>query len=71
MSFQASPDASAEDGARFLANVASMCANRPFVRLGTGDNHPRGLLNLGLYFQLQPNESIITRLGRLFLGEGV
>jgi len=70
MSFQASPDASAEDGARFLANVASMCTNRPTVRLGTGDNHPRGLMNLGLYFQLQPNQSIITRLGRLFLGEG-
>ena len=71
MSFQASPDASAEDGARFLAGVASMCANRPLARLGSGETHPRGLMNLGLYFQLQPNQSFITRLGRLFLGEGV
>ena len=71
MSFQASPDASAEDGARFLSNVASQCANKPLLRLGTGPNHPRGLMNLDLYFQLQPNQSIITRLGRLLLGSGV
>jgi len=71
MSFQASPDASAEDGARFLANVASMCANRPILRLGVGENRPRGLVNVGLYFQLQPNQSIITKLGRLLLGNGV
>ncbi|MDG7007178.1 MAG: hypothetical protein JRN06_02905 [Nitrososphaerota archaeon] len=71
MSFQASPDASAEDGARFLSNVASQCANKPLLRLGTGPNHPRGLMNLDLYFQLQPNQSIITKLGRLLLGNGV
>lgn len=68
MSFQASPDASAEDGARFLANVAAQCANRPLLRLGAGTNHPRGLMNLDLYFQTAPNQSIITRLGRLLLG---
>ena len=41
MSFQASPDASAEDGARFLSNVASQCSNKPLLRLGTGPNRPR------------------------------
>ena len=71
MSFQASPDASAEDGARFLSNVASQCSNKPLLRLGTGLNRPRALMNLDLYFQLQPNQSIITRLGRLLLGNGV
>ena len=71
MSFQASPDASADDGARFLSNVAAMCANKPLLRLGTGANHPRGLVNLDLYFQFAPNQSIIMRLGRLLLGNGV
>ncbi len=70
MAFQASPDASAEDGSRFLAGVASQCANRPILRLGEGRNHPRGLVNLDLYFQSPQNESIMTRLGRLFLGTG-
>ncbi|MDG6970318.1 MAG: hypothetical protein JRN54_04330 [Nitrososphaerota archaeon] len=68
MSFQASPDASAEDGARFLAGVAAQCANRPMLRLGAGPNNPRGLLNLDLYFQTIPSQSIIVKLGRLFLG---
>lgn len=70
MCFQASPDASAEDGARFLANVAAQCANRPAVRLGYGENAPRGLVNLDLYFQLPTGQppSIINRLGRFFLG---
>ena len=71
MSFQASPDASAEDGARFLANVASQCSNKPLLRPGTGANRPRGLLTLDLYFQLQPSQSIITKLGRLLLGNCV
>ena len=71
MSFQASLDASAEDGARFLSNVASQCSNKPLLRLGTGPNRPRALMNLDLYFQLQPNQSIFTRLGRLLLGNGV
>jgi transposase-like protein len=71
MTFQASPDASAEDGSKFLANVASQCNNRPVLRLGTGANHPRGLVNLDLYFQIVPNQSIIMRLGRLFLGSSV
>lgn len=70
MAFQASPDASAEDGARFLSSVASQCSNRPFLRLGEGANHPRGLVNLDLYFQAAPNQSIITRLGRLILRSG-
>lgn len=70
MTFQASPDASAEDGAKFLANVASQCANKPVLRLGEGANHPRGLVNLDLYFQTAPNQSIIMRLGRLILGGG-
>ena len=68
MSFQATPDASAEDGARFLAGVAAQCTNRPMLRLGTGLNNPRGLLNLDLYFQTMPSQSIIVKLGRLFLG---
>ncbi len=67
MSFRASPDASAEDGTKFLADVASQCANRPALRLGEGANHPRGLVNLDLYFQTEPNRSIITKLGRLIL----
>ena len=70
MTFQASPDASAEDGARFLAGVAAQCTNRPLLRLGGGLNHPRGLVNLDLYFQTMPNQSIIMRIGRLFLRGG-
>ncbi|MDA4127267.1 MAG: hypothetical protein OK452_08735 [Thaumarchaeota archaeon] len=65
MTFQASPDASADDGARFLAAVAAQCANTPFVRLGEGPNTPRGLANLDLYFQTPGSQSIIGRLGRL------
>lgn len=71
MSFQASPDASADDGAKFLSSVASQCSNRPLLKLGTGPNHPRGLVNLDLYFQTEPNQSIIMRLGRLILRSGV
>ncbi len=70
MTFQASPDASAEDGAKFLSDVASQCVNRPLLRLGVGANHPRGLTNLDLYFQVVPNQSIIMRLGRLILRSG-
>jgi putative transposase len=70
MTFQASPDASAEDGAKFLASVAAQCNNRPLLRLGAGSNHPRGLVNLDLYFQTVPYQSIITRIGRLFLRGG-
>jgi putative transposase len=65
MTFQASPDASSDDGARFLAAVAAQCANTPFVRLGEGSNTPRGLANLDLYFQTAGSQSIIERLGRL------
>ena len=68
MAFQASPDASAEDGSKFLASVGAQCINKPLLRLGMGPNHPRGLVNLDLYFQLAPNQSLITRLGRLILG---
>jgi transposase-like protein len=67
MSFQASPEASAEDGARFLASVASQCINKPFLREGIGTNRPKGLVNLDLYFQTATNESIIAKLGRLIL----
>lgn len=67
MDFQASPTGSAADGARFLASVASQCANRPIVKLGYGPNAPRGLLNLDLYFQSVPSQSFIGRLGRLLL----
>ena len=67
MCFQGSPDASAEDGGRFLAQVASQCLNRPLLKLGEGANHPRGLVNLDLYFQTAPNQSIIVRLGKLIL----
>ena len=68
MSFQGSPDASADDGAKFLAGVAAQCENTPLLRLGTGLNRPRGLMNLDLYFQTAPAQSFITRLGRLILG---
>ena len=68
MAFQASPDASAEDGARFLAGVAAQCSNRPLLRLGTGPNTPKGLLNLDLYFQTVTSQSLFVKLGRLFLG---
>ena len=70
MTFQASPDASAEDGVRFLSSVGSQCSNRPLLRLGTGPNSPRGLTNLDLYFQNPGSQSIIERLGRLFRGAG-
>ncbi|MDG6903027.1 MAG: hypothetical protein JRM80_13865 [Nitrososphaerota archaeon] len=70
MCFQASPDASADDGARFLANVAAQCTNRPALRLGAGPNSPRGLVNLDLYFQVTSGQSasIFSRLERFFLG---
>lgn len=68
LSFQASPTASAEDGSRFLASVGAQCTNRPFLRLGTGSNYPRGLINLDLYFQNTQTPSIIGRLGRLITG---
>jgi putative transposase len=68
MAFHGSPDGLAEDGARFLAAVASQCLNRPYVRLGVGANSPRGLLNLDLYFQPAPANSLIWRLGRLIRG---
>jgi len=65
LTFQASPGVSVEDGARFLSVVASQCENKPFLRLGRGANQPKGLVNLDLYFTTVPNESLITRLGRL------
>jgi putative transposase len=68
MCFQASQNASAEDGMRFLASVATQCANRPLLRLGTERFTPRGLVNLDLYFRVAPTPSIITRLGRLLMG---
>lgn len=70
LTFHASPMASAADGARFLSTVGSMCSNRPYVRLGTGANFPRGLVNLDLYFQLTPPPSLIGRIGRLIRGNG-
>ncbi len=70
MSFHASPSASAEDSSRFLASVGAQCANKPFVRLGLGTNYPRGLVNLDLYFQTTPAQSLMGRLGRLILGSG-
>lgn len=68
LAFQASPDASAEDGNRFLASVASQCENKPTLRLGEGPNRPRGLMNLDLYFQPPQSLSIMTRIGHLILG---
>ena len=65
MSFQASPEASADDGTRFLADVASQCTNRPQLRLGHGANAPRGLFNLDLYFEGNGSQSLIERIGRL------
>ena len=68
MTFHASPNASTEDGARFLAAVAAQCSNTPSVKLGTGRNHPHGLANLDLYFETYGNQSIIGRLGRFLHG---
>ncbi len=68
MSFQAAPDASIEDGTRFLSAVAAQCENRPLLRLGSGENTPRGLMNLDLYFSTAAPHSFITKLGRLFHG---
>ena len=68
MSFQASPGASAEDGAKFLATVASQCQNAPSLRLGDGSNRPKGLINLDLYFRPNPDQSIFTKLGRFIFG---
>jgi len=65
LTFQASPGVSVEDGARFLSVVASQCENKPLLRLGHGANQPKGLVNLDLYFVAEPNESIISRLGRI------
>ena len=65
MAFQASPGASAEDGARFLSAVASQCSNRPSLRLGSGPNAPRGLTNLDLYFQTDGGQSLFDWLGRI------
>ena len=68
LEFGASPDAAPDDGARFLARVAAQCANRPILRLGEGQNAPRGLMNLDLYFQNATPQSLMERLGRIFLG---
>jgi hypothetical protein len=68
LSFHASPTGSAEDGSRFLASVGGQCTNRPYLRLGSGANFPRGLINLDLYFQFTPVPTIIGRLERLFRG---
>jgi hypothetical protein len=65
LTFQASPGASVEDGARFLSVVASQCENKPLLKLGHGVNEPKGLVNLDLYFTTEGSESFITRLGRL------
>jgi len=65
LTFQASPGASVEDGARFLSVVASQCENKPLLRLGHGPNQPKGLVNLDLYFTAEANDSLIARLGRL------
>jgi putative transposase len=70
MSFHASPGASPEDSSRFLASVAAQCSNKPSVRLGYGASYPKALLNLDLYFQLTPGQSIISRLGKLILRTG-
>jgi len=71
MAFHASPGPTAEDGARFLAAVASQCANKPALRQGTGLSFPKALVNLDLYFQPSspPSQpSFIGRIGKLFLG---
>ena len=70
LAFHGSPTGSAEDGARFLSAVASLCLNKPLVKLGRGPSYPRGLLNLDLYFQSASSPSIIGRIGKLLLGSG-
>lgn len=65
MTFHASPGPTAEDGARFLAEVGSMCTNKPIVKLGSGDRAPKEIANLDLYFQRTPPPSIIERIGKL------
>jgi len=70
LAFHGSPTGSTEDGARFLSAAASLCSNKPLVRLGRGPSCPRGLLNLDLYFQSASTPSIIGRIGKLLLGSG-
>lgn len=65
MTFHASPDPTAEDGARFLAAVGAQCSNRPVAKLGTGQNEPKEMVNLDLYFQRLPALSFIERIGKL------
>jgi transposase-like protein len=67
LTFQASPEASAEDGTRFLSFVASLCDNRPTLRQGAGHYAPRGLINLDLYFEESVSPSLIGRIGKLLL----
>jgi putative transposase len=68
IAFQASPTGSAEDGARFLSSIGSICANKPKLRLGEGSSALRGLYNLDLYFETPRPGSLISRLGKLLLG---
>ncbi len=68
MAFNASPGPTAEDAARFLASVGSQCANRPAVRLGSGDRAPKCMANLDLYFHPASPPSLIGRIGKLLLG---
>jgi putative transposase len=71
LAFHGSPTGSAEDGARFLAAVGSVCLNKPAVRLGQGAGTSTGLLNLDLYFQSSPSRSsFIDRIGKIFRGNG-
>ena len=75
MAFHGSPSGSAEDGARFLADVGRLCANRPAVRLGQPYDALKGMQNLDLYFEAEADQpesmSLIGRIGRLFMGSPV
>ena len=65
MSFHASPRPTAEDGARFLSTIGALCTNRPVARIGTGQNLPKEIINLDLYFRRSASLSIVERIGKL------
>jgi len=69
ISFRCSFTGSPEDSADFCMSILRRCTNRPTLRLGRGDNYPRGLKNLDLHFELEtpPASSLADILRRLFL----
>jgi hypothetical protein len=68
ISFRCSFTGSPEDSAEFCLSILHRCTTRPIVRLGKGDNYPKGLKNLDLQFEVeaQPAGGITQLFKRLF-----